>query len=316
VSGVQSAAFAAYLPLSGADNYWAFDIEGRPPNPPGVYDLMNYRPVTADYFKTMGIPVLRGRAFQASDHEDAPLVVVISESMARTFWHRRDPVGQRLRFSEDKWRIIVGVVGDVHHEALNTKPEPEMYLPYAQVPNVEARPTLVVRTSIEPAALVGALRKAISEVDPNVPVDRIETMEQIVSASVSQSRFRTAVLFAFAVLALFVAAIGLYGVMSYLVGQRMPEFGVRMALGASSGAVLCLVLGSAARLVGIGIAIGLAAAALLTRLISSLLYGVQPLDAATLLGVSVFLLVVTLLASYIPAHRAAKSDPIDCLRYE
>jgi putative ABC transport system permease protein len=149
-----------------------------------------------------------------------------------------------------------------------------------------------------------------------VPVDQIETMQQMVSASVSQSRFRTVVLFVFALLALFVAAIGLYGVMSYLVGQRMPEFGVRMAVGASSGAVLRLVLGNATKLVSIGIGIGLVSAALLTRFISSLLYGVAPFDAATLTGVSVFLAVVALLASYIPAHRAAKTDPIQCLRYE
>jgi len=293
ISGVQSAAFTAYLPLSGADNSWDFDIEGRAPNPPGVRDVMNYRPVSADYFKAMGIPMQRGRAFQAADNEDAPLVVIVNESMARTFWHQQNPVGQRLRFSEEKWRTIIGIVADVHHDALGTKPEPEMYVPYAQVPNVEARPTIVVRTLAEPAALISALRKAVSAVDPNVPVDPIETMQQIVSASVSQSRFRTAVLFVFALLALFVAAIGLYGVMSYLVGQRMPEFGVRMAVGASSGAVLRLVLGNAAKLTGIGIGIGLVSAVLLTRLA-----------------------VVALLASYIPARRAAKADPIQCLRYE
>ncbi len=316
VAGVQSAAFTAYLPLSGADNSWNFDIEGRAPPPPGAPNLMNYRPVSAGYFKTMGIRIQRGRAFRAADNEDAPLVVMVNESMARAFWHDQNPVGQRLRFSEEKWRTIIGIVADVHHEALAAKPEPELYLPYAQVPNVEARPVIVVRTAAEPMALVKALRKTISEVDPNVPVDQIETMQQIVSASVSQSRFRTAVLFVFAVLALFVAAIGLYGVMSYLVGRRMREFGVRMAVGASSGAVLRLVLGNAAKLVGIGIGIGLISAVALTRLISSLLFGVSPFDLATLAAVSLFLAGVAVLASYIPAHRAAKTDPIRCLRYE
>jgi putative ABC transport system permease protein len=302
--------------LSGVGNSWDFEIEGRPPNPSGVHNGMNYRPVSADFFNTMGIPVRRGRSFQGADNEDAPLVVILNESMARACWPHKNPLGQRLRFSENKWRTIVGIVADVHHETLAAKPEPEMYLPYAQVPNVEARPTIVVRTSAEPTTLIKALRKAISEVDPNVPVDQIETMQQIVSASVSQSRFRTAVLFVFALLALLVAGIGLYGVMSYLVGQRMPEFGIRMAVGASSGAVLRLVLGNAARLVGIGIGIGLASAALLARLISSLLYGVEPFDAATLAAASVFLAVVAFLASYIPAHRAAKTDPMQCLRYE
>ena len=316
ISGIESAAFTAYLPLSGVDNSWDFEIEGRPPNPPGVHELMNYRPVSADYFETMGIPVQRGRALEAADNEDAPLVVLINESLARVFWHHQNPVGQRVRFSETEWRTIIGIVADVHHEALATKPEPEMYLPYAQAPNVEARPTLVVRTSGEPAALVKALRKAISEVGFKVPVDQIETMEQIVSASVSQSRFRTAVLLVFALLALLVAAIGLYGVMSYVVAQRMPEFGVRVAVGASSGAILRLVLGTAAKLVSIGIGIGLLSAVLLARLMSSLLYVVTPFDAATLAGLSVFLAAVALLASYIPAYRAAKADPIQCLRYE
>jgi len=316
LSGVQSAAFAAYLPLSGADNSWSFEIEGRPPRPPGVSDIMNYRPVSADYFKVMGIPIERGRAFQTTDNEDAPLVVMVNESMARAFWPQQNPIGQRVRFSESKWRMIAGIAGDVHHETLATKPVPEMYVPYAQVPNVEARPTIVVRTSAESAAVIGALRKAISETDPNVPVDHLETMQQIVSASVSQSRFRTAVLFVFALLALFLAAIGLYGVMNYLVGQRMREFGIRMAIGASSGAVLRLVLGNAAKLVAMGIGIGLVAAAFLTRLIASLLYGVTSSDAATLTSVSLFLAAVALLASYIPAHRAAKADPSQCLRYE
>jgi putative ABC transport system permease protein len=316
ISGVQSAAFTAYLPLSGTNNSWDFEIEGRPPNPPGVHDVMNYRPVSADYFTTMGIPIQRGRAFQASENEDAPLVVIVNEWMARAFWPGQNPVGQRLRFSEDKWRTIVGIAADVHHEALATKPEPELYLPYAQTPNTEARPTIVVRTSAEPTALVKALRKVISEVDSTVPVDPVETMKQIVSTSVSQSRFRTAVLFVFALLALLVAAIGLYGVMSCLVGQRMPEFGVRMAVGASSGDILRLVLANAAKLVAIGTSIGLLSAALLARLISSLLYGVEPFDATTLAAVSLFLAIVALVASYIPAHRAAKADPNQCLRYE
>jgi len=316
IPGVESAAFTAYLPLSGADNSWDFYIEGRPPNPPGIHDIMNYRPVTADYFRTMGIPVQRGRSFEASNNEDGELVVMINTSMARAFWPHQDPIGQRVRFSEEKWRTIIGVVADVHHEGLAAKPEPEMYVPYAQVPNVEARPTIVMRTAAEPTTLIPALRKVISEVDSNVPVDQIETMRKIISASVSQSRFRTAVLFVFALLALLVAAVGLYGVMSSLAGQRMREFGLRMAVGASSGDILRMVLGNAAKLVGIGTGIGLLAALLLTRLIASLLYGVKPFDAATFGFVSAFLAAVGLLASYVPARRAGKADPNQCLRYE
>lgn len=317
IPGVQSAAFTAYLPLSGTDNSWAFDIEGRPAKPAGVFDVANYRPVSADYFKTMGIPVERGRGFDATDNEDSPLVVIVNQSMARTFWSQENPIGQQLRLGGDlKWRTIAGIVGDVHHESLGIKPEPQLYVPYAQVSNVEARPTIVLRTSIEPGNVTSALRKAVSEVDANVPLDQIETMKQIVSVSVGQSRFRTAVLLMFALLALFVASIGLYGVMSYLVSQRTPEFGIRMAVGASRGAILRLVLGHAVKLVGAGICLGLIGSMLLARLIASLLYSITPFDVATLATVSILLAVVALVASYIPAQRAARTDPMDSLRYE
>ena len=316
IPGVQSAAFTAYLPLSGADSSWAFDIEGRAAKPLGVYDITNYRPVSANYFETVGIPVQRGRSFGPTDNEDSPLVVVVNESMARTYWNQQNPVDQRARFSDQKWRTIVGVVGDVRHEGLGMKPEPEVYIPYGQIANVESRPTIVLRTSIEPTSLTSALRKAVSEVDANVPLDHIETMKQIVSVSVGQPRFRTAVLLIFAILALFVASIGLYGVMSYLISQRTREFGIRVAVGASSGALLRLVLGQAAKLVGIGICLGLVGAMLLARSIASLLYGVTPFDAATLASVSLLLAAVALLASYIPARRAASVDPTVALRYE
>ena len=316
IPGVQSAAFTAYLPLSGTNNSWAFNVEGRPPKPPGVYDTTNYRPVTAGYFETIGIPIERGRSFNAADTEDNPLVVIINESMARTYWGAQDPLGQRIRFGTQEWRTIVGVAGDVRHKALGIKPEPELYVPYGQVPNVEVRPTVVLRTSIEPANVVNALRQAVAETSPGVPVDQIATMKQIVYGSVGQSRFRTAVLLAFALLALLVASIGLYGVMSYMVSQRTQEFGIRMAVGASRGSVLGLVLRHAAKLVSVGLAIGLFATALLARLVGSLLYEVRPFDLATLATVSTLLIVVALLASYLPARRAANADPMKSLRYE
>ena len=318
IPGVRSAAFIAYLPFSGTDNSWAFDIEGRPPKPPGEYNMTEYRPAGAGYFETIGIPIKRGRGFDSPDNEDSPLVVAINESMARAFWKQGDPLGQRLHLLGDdtNWRTIVGIVGDVHHAGLGDKPGPELYVPYSQIANVEARPTIILRTTVEPASVAGALRHAVAQVDPNVPMDQVATMRQIVASSVGQPRFRTTVLLLFAMLALFVASIGLYGVMSYVVSQRTREFGIRMALGASRRAVLRLVLGKAVKLAGIGIGIGLIGSALVSRLIASLLYGVRPLDGITLAGVSMLLAVVALLASYLPARRAAQADPMDSLRYE
>jgi predicted permease len=318
IPGVKLAAFTSYLPMSGVDNSWGFSIEGRTPNPPGVYDVTNYRPVSAGYFETMGISVLRGRDFSSRDTEDAPLVVLVNAAMVQTWWKGKNPIGDQVRFGDEPqpWRTVVGVVADVHHDSLEAKPEPEMYVPYAQVPNVEARPVIVLRTSVDPTSLIGALRKAVSDVDPNVPMDHTETMKQLVYGSEGESRFRTVVVLLFAFLALFVASIGLYGVMSYSVTQRTREFGIRMAVGASRSAILRSVLAQAAKLVSIGISLGIIGAVLLARLIATLLYGVTPFDIATLVSVSILLAFVALAASYVPARRASSINPIDSLRYE
>jgi putative ABC transport system permease protein len=318
IPGVKLAAFTSYLPMSGVDNSWGFFIEGRAPNPPGVYDVANYRPVSAGYFETMGIPVLRGRDFSSGDTENGPLVVLVNAAMAHTWWKGKNPIGEHVRFGDEPqpWRTVVGVVADVHHDSLEAKPEPEMYVPYAQVPNVEVRPVIVLRTSVEPTSLIGALRKAVSDVDPNVPMDHIETMKQLVYGSEGESRFRTVVVLSFAFLALFVASIGLYGVMSYSVNQRTREFGIRMAVGASRSAILRAVLAQAAKLVSIGITLGIIGAVLLARLIATLLYGVTPFDIVTLVSVSILLAFVALIASYVPARRASSINPMDSLRYE
>jgi len=316
IPGVKSGAFASYLPLTGVDNSWAFYIEGRAPNPPGVFDVTNYRPVTGGYFETMGIPILRGRDFSGSDTEKSPLVVVINATMAGTWWRGQNPVGQHIRFGDDHWRTIIGVVGDVHHDGLGINPEPQMYVPYGQVPNVEARPVIVLRTSVDPTTVIGALRNAVSDVDPNVPMDQVETMKQLVYGSESESRFRTVFVLMFAFLALFVAAIGLYGVMSYAVTQRTREFGIRMAVGATRGAVLRVVLARSAKFVSIGICVGLVGAVALTHLIASLLFGITPFDISVFISVPVLLAVVAFVASYLPARRASSVNPMDALRYE
>jgi putative ABC transport system permease protein len=314
--GVQSVGASAYLPLSGDDNGWAFFIEGRPPLPTGVFDFAKYRAVSDGYFETIGMPMMQGRAFTAADNEGVPFVVVINDSMARAFWKGQHPIGQRLRFGGPQWRTVIGVVGDVRHEGLDVEAKPEMYVPFAQAPNVETAPTVVVRTAIDPAAMTSALRTAVSSADASVPLDRIKTMEQLISASAGQPRFRTFLLAALSLLALVMASVGIYGVTNYTVVQRTREFGIYLAVGATSGDVLRLVLGRAVVMILAGLGLGLLASLGLTRVIAGLLYGVEALDLQTFAAVSLLLFAIASAASYIPARRATRIDPMVALRYE
>jgi putative ABC transport system permease protein len=313
--GVQSAGFATYVPLSGLDNAWSFVIEGRPPLPVGTYNIAMYRPVSAGYFETIGIPLLRGRSFTSADTAESPWVVVINDSLAREYWPSENPIGQRLQFAE-KWQTVIGVVGDVLHEGLDGAAKAEMYVPVEQAPNIESDPTIVVRTALDSGASAAELRGVVSAIDPDIPVDRIETMQQLVSGSVAQPRFRTIILTAFSLLALVMASIGIYGVMNCLVIQRTREFGIRLSLGATPTDVLRLVLRRAAVLIGTGACLGLAGSALLVRFIANLLFGTAPLDPLTFAAVPILLAAVALAASYIPARRATRIDPNVALRYE
>jgi len=314
--GVQSAGFATYVPLSGLDNDWAFLIEGRPTLPVGTHNMAKYRPVSAGYFETIGIPLLRGRSFTSADTAESPWVVVINDSMAREYWPSENPIGQRLNFAEPPWRTVIGVVGDVLHEGLDGAAKAEMYLPVEQSSNIESDATIVVRTEIATGAAAGELRGAVSAIDPAIAVDRIETMQQLVSGSVAQPHFRTMILAAFSLLALVMASIGIYGVMNYLVIQRTREFGIRLSLGATPSDVLRLVLRRAAVLIGAGTCLGLVGSVLLVRLITKLLFGTAPLDPLTFAAVPILLAAVALVASYIPARRATRIDPTVALRYE
>jgi predicted permease len=315
--GFQSAGFATYVPLSGLDNDWSFLIEGRPPLPVGTNNMAKYRPVSAGYFETIGIPLLRGRPFTSADTAEAPWVVLINDSMAREYWPSENPIGQRLRIPGwPAWRTVIGVVGDVLHEGLDRAAKAEMYLPVGEALNIESDPTIVVRTEIPAGSAASELRAAVSAIDPAIAVDRIETIQQLVSGSVAQPRFRTMILVAFSLLALVMASIGIYGVMNYLVIQRTREFGIRLSLGATPNDVLRLVLRRAATLVGVGTCLGLVGSGLLVRLITKLLFGTSPLDPLTFAAVPVLLAAVALLASYIPARRATRIDPILALRCE
>ncbi|HEU5022172.1 MAG TPA: ABC transporter permease [Bryobacteraceae bacterium] len=313
--GIQSAALAAYLPLTGADNAWAVTIEGQT-LPIGVYNMMKYRPVSPGYFETMGIPVMRGRSFNADDDGQAPPVVVINESMARMFWGGGDPVGRRVRFGAPMMRTIVGVVGDIHHESLESATAAEMYVPFTQIPNTERQPTVVMRTSLTMAAAESSLRAAVSGVDKELAIDRISTMRQLVSASVGQPRFHTILLLAFSILALGLASVGIYGVMNYRISQRTREFGIRVAVGATEGNVLRMALRDAAILIVIGLGSGLIGSLLLTRAITGLLYGVDGWNPVVFAGAGAMVAAAAIAASYFPARRATEADPLLALRYE
>ena len=315
--GIQSAGLATYLPLGGLDNDSSFVIEGRPPLPVGMYNVAEYHPASAGYFETIGIPVRRGRTFAPTDTADAPWVTVINESMAREYWGGQDPIGGRLRLGQsDPWRTVIGVVGDVRYEGLDVKTKPEMYFPMDHSFNTESSPTLVVRTTLDPGAAARELRGTVAALDRAIPVDRIQTMKQLVSGSVAQPRFRTLILAAFSILALVMASIGIYGVINYLVIQRTREFAIRVSMGATRADVLRLVLSRAAALIGAGTCLGLAGSVALVRVITGLLFRTAPLDPLTFASAPVLLAGVALAASYLPASRATRVDPMVALRYE
>src|SRR5262249_4063570 len=206
--GVQSAGLTTYLPLGGLDNNWAFVIEGRPPLPLGTYNIANYRPASAGYFETIGIPLLRGRSFTPADTADSPWVTVIKHSRAREYWGGQDPIGRRLQFGAGaNWRTVIGIVGNVRHEGLDGETKPETYVPMDQSMNTESSPSIVIRTALDTGAAAAHLREAVAEIGRASPPDRSQTMKQGVAGSVAQPRFRTVILAAFSLLALVMAAI-------------------------------------------------------------------------------------------------------------
>jgi len=317
--GVNSAAVTTNLPLYDQGNSIGITIEGRPAPQPGEKIIIATRVISPNYFQTMGIPVLKGRSFGVQETAPLPGLVVISESMARRYWPGEEPVGKRLcpgtPESPDDWFQIIGVVKDVHQFELAAQPKPQMYLSYHQVGFFEPR-DLVMSTAVEPLSLAATVRKAVWEIDKDQPVSNIRTMNDIAAESVARQRFSMLLLGIFAGVALLLAAVGIYGVMSYSVTQRRNEIGIRMALGAQKRDVLKLTVGQGLKLVLIGVGCGLVGAFMLTRLMSSLLFGVGATDSGTFIAISAILVSVALLASYIPARRATKVDPLTALRYE
>ena len=315
--GVVSAAAVNFLPLGGSNASDAFLVEGAPEPKPGQENEGRYRVCTPDYFATMQIPILRGRAFTEQDKAGAPLVVIVNETLARKHWPGQDAIGKRIRFhapiDRAPWMEVVGVIKDVKHE-LTIEVQPEFYLPHAQ--DVWRSMVVVARTTVDPASLAGSLRQNVWAIDKDQPVADVRTMVEVRAISVGLQQFNSLMIGIFALVALLLAAIGIYGVMAFAVTQRTREIGIRMALGARRTDVLKMVVMNGMKLAILGLVIGLVASWALTRFISTLLYGVEPTDPLTFSVVSLCLLAAAFLACYAPARRATKIDPLEALRYE
>ena len=317
--GVQSAMISE-LPLSGDSLDHDFLIEGRPPIAPGDEPSLETRSVMGDYFHVMHIPLRSGRDFGPQDFDEkAPLVGIVNDEMVRQYFPNENPLGKRVRWARDRtvqWISIIGVAGDVKHFGLDLPEQPALYSPYTQINPWKRWMTFAARTQSDPASMEQAVKSQIWKVDSQLPITRVRTMNEVEAASFAARRFNMLLLMLFAGLALVLAAVGVYGVMSYAVTQRTHEIGIRMALGAQMGSVIKLIMKSGLLIAVIGVAIGLAGAFALTRLMRSLLFAVEATDRVTFAGVSLCLLLIALLACYIPARRAAKVDPLVALRYE
>jgi predicted permease len=315
--GVQSAAVAGNLPFTYNGDSATIAVEGVPDPPPDQWPNVIYRAIGPGYFSTMGIPMIRGRDVTDEDKADSRKVVVISEKTAQHYWPGQDPIGKRLKTgdtnSDVPWREVIGIVKDVRQNDFIAQPKMQMYFNYRQLKNLAAN-ALIVRTSVEPMSLATSVRDAIWAVDKDQPVADIDTMDHIVAQAIARQRFSMLLLGIFAAVALVLAAVGIYGVMSYSVTQRTHEIGIRIALGARRTDVLRMTVKQGLKLVGAGMVLGFLAAFLLTRVMASLLYGISATDPITFIGISLVLLAVAILASYVPALRATKVDPITALR--
>jgi putative ABC transport system permease protein len=326
--GVESAGAINHLPLAGDMWGWSFVIEGRPTPRPGESPLAIYRIATPRYFETMRLPLIEGRDIYDTDSVSAPGVVVINQRAAQKYWPGQDPVGQRISFDSDTanpptWLTVIGVVKDAKQRDWAAKPYPEAYLAAFQNSDFLGSPashsayiTLVVRAAGDPAALAPAIKDTVWSFDHNLPITQIVTMDSVVADANAQPRFEMLLLGVFAIVALAMAAVGIYGVMSYTVSRRTHEIGIRVSLGASHGDILLLVVRQAMALAATGLIIGVAGALLLSHLMSKLLYGVLPTDPATFASVAILLMIVALVASYIPARRAMRVDPMIALRHD
>ncbi|MGI9115478.1 MAG: FtsX-like permease family protein [Chthoniobacterales bacterium] len=315
--GVQSVAVAGNLPFTYNGDSMGIAVEGIPDPPPDQWPDVIYRAVGPGYFSAMGILLLRGRDFNDRDTLDSTMTVLVSEKTAKHYWPNDNPLGKRLKAgataSEGPWRTVIGVVKDVRQNDFIAEPRMQMYLSFRQLKSLTAN-ALVVRTVVDPLSLATSVRNAIWAVDKDQPVSNMQSMEHIVAGAVARQRFSMLLLAIFAGLALVLAAVGIYGVMSYSVAQQTREIGIRMALGARRSDVLKMTVKQGLKLIGAGLIVGLAAAFVLTRAMASLLFGISATDPITFVIISLVLLATALLASYIPALRATRVDPMVALR--
>ncbi len=315
VPGVQSVALVRGLPFSGNGGTTAITLPDREAPPKGREPEVMFNTATPNYFETIGIPFIKGRLFDDHDQPNTTPVVIINQTMARKFWPNQDPIGKQVKSVEDgSVATVIGLVGDAKHYWLEEEQQPQMYAAYSQQPGYFA--TVVIRTKVEPLALSEQVRQALWKVDSDQPMWKIRTVEFLVNRSVADRKFLLALMGLFASLALVLTMIGLYGVISYLVRQRTQEIGIRLALGAQMRDILQMVLKQGMVLVLTGVALGLLTAWLTTRLIARLLYQVSATDPFTFAVIAIFLIVVALLACYLPARRATRVDPLVALRYE
>jgi putative ABC transport system permease protein len=322
--GVISAGYTTTIPLiwkGGTSGFWPEGQSYAQARASGLSFDSNHRQISAGYLKTMGIPIVRGRSFAEADNEQAQPVAIVNETMARQYWPGQEVLGKRFKDGDPDenvpWITIVGVAADVHQMGPDVPVKAEMYFPYRQeIIHFYAPRDLVIRTSVDPTSIVGAVRREIKAVDADQPVSNVRTLDDVLSKEIAPRRIAMTLLMTFAGLAMVLSSIGIYGVLSYFVTQSIPEIGVRVALGARRIDVLRLVIWRGMRLALAGLAVGLVAAFLMTRLMTSLLFGVSATDAMSFVGVSVLLMLVALLACYVPARRATKVDPLVALRYE
>ena len=317
--GVQSATMMTGMPPIRPLNANDTQIEGYVQHQGGPLQNVDfYQTAGPKFFETMGIPLIEGRLFDDRDGANAPATIIVNQTPARTFWPGQSAIGHRIRPGfEDPWRTVVGVVGDVKNAGIDKPTGTELFLPAAHTRGQTMRNGyILVRSDRDPRALAGSIRAQVEQLDSGLPVANIRTMEEVISAAQSRPRFLTLLLSLFSAVALVLASVGIYGVMSYMVAQRTSEIGIRMAIGAKTNDVLGLVVGRGMRIGIIGVAAGAAGALLFTRLMKGLLYGVDSLDPMTFGTMAVVLVAVILLACYIPARRAAKVDPVVALRYE